>query len=39
VRASSRRKGHLFTDEHVVVAWRRLDEGGWLAAKRVPAGV
>ena len=39
VRAWSRRKGHLFTDEHVEVAWRRLDEGGWLADKRVPAGV
>jgi len=39
VRAWSRRKGHLFTDEHVEVAWRRLDAGGWLAGKRVPAGV
>jgi len=39
VRAWSPRKGHLFTDEHVEVAWRRLDEGGWLAGKRVPAGV
>jgi hypothetical protein len=39
VRAWSRRKGNLFTDEHIKVAWRRLDEGGWLAGTRVPAGV
>jgi hypothetical protein len=38
VRAWSRRKEHLFTDEHVDVAWRRLDEGGWLAGTSVPAG-
>ena len=35
VRAWSQRKGRLFTDEHVDVAWRRLDEGGWLAGARV----
>jgi O-acetyl-ADP-ribose deacetylase (regulator of RNase III) len=39
VRAWSRRKAHLFTDEHVVSAWRRLDDGGWLARERVPAGL
>lgn len=39
VRAWSRRKGHLFTDDHVEVAWQRLDEGGWLAGKGVPASV
>ncbi len=39
VRAWSQRKAHLFTDEHVEVAWRRLNEGGWLAGTRVPAGV
>ena len=38
VRAWSSRKGHLFTDEHVAVAWQRLDEGGWLAGARVPVG-
>jgi O-acetyl-ADP-ribose deacetylase (regulator of RNase III) len=39
VREWSQRKGRLFTDEHVAVAWRRLEEGGWLAGARVPAGV
>jgi O-acetyl-ADP-ribose deacetylase (regulator of RNase III) len=39
VRAWSPRKGHLFTDDHVEVAWRRLDEGGWIAGRRVPVGV
>ncbi len=39
VRAWSARKGHLFTDEHVTVAWQRLDEGGWLAGARAPVGV
>jgi O-acetyl-ADP-ribose deacetylase (regulator of RNase III) len=39
VRDWSQRKQHLFTDEHVAVAWERLDEGGWLAGARVPAGV
>jgi O-acetyl-ADP-ribose deacetylase (regulator of RNase III) len=39
VREWSQRKGRLFTDEHVAVAWRRLDEGGWLVGTRVPAGV
>jgi O-acetyl-ADP-ribose deacetylase (regulator of RNase III) len=38
VRAWSQRKGRLFTDEHVEVAWQRLDEGGWLAGAPVPAG-
>jgi len=35
VRQWSARKGRLFTDEHVRVAWQRLDEGGWLADARV----
>lgn len=39
VREWSQRKGRLFTDDHVAVAWRRLDEGGWLAGVREPAGV
>jgi len=39
VRAWSQRKQHLFTDEHVAVAWERLAEGGWLAGAPVPAGV
>jgi O-acetyl-ADP-ribose deacetylase (regulator of RNase III) len=38
VRAWSRRKGHLFTDEHVAVAWERLEQGGWLLGAQVPAG-
>jgi O-acetyl-ADP-ribose deacetylase (regulator of RNase III) len=38
VRAWSQRKQHLFTDEHVAVAWERLEEGGWLLGARVPAG-
>lgn len=39
VRAWSQRKGHLFTDEHVAVAWDRLYKGGWLTGVVVPAGV
>jgi O-acetyl-ADP-ribose deacetylase (regulator of RNase III) len=39
VREWSRRKGRLFTDDHVATAWHRLDEGGWLTTARVPAGV
>jgi O-acetyl-ADP-ribose deacetylase (regulator of RNase III) len=38
VRAWSQRKQHLFTDEHVTVAWERLQDGGWLLGARVPAG-
>jgi O-acetyl-ADP-ribose deacetylase (regulator of RNase III) len=38
VREWSQRKGRLFTDKHVAVAWERLQEGGWLAGARVPAG-
>lgn len=38
VRAWSPRKGHLFTDEHIGVAWERLEEGGWLSGARVPVG-
>lgn len=38
VRAWSHRKQHLFTDEHVAVAWERLDGGGWLAGTREPVG-
>jgi hypothetical protein len=39
VRDWSQRKERLFTDDHIEVAWRRLDEGGWLEDARVPAGV
>jgi O-acetyl-ADP-ribose deacetylase (regulator of RNase III) len=39
VRAWSPRKGHLFTDEHVEAAWRRLHDGGWLSSRKVAAGV
>jgi O-acetyl-ADP-ribose deacetylase (regulator of RNase III) len=39
VRAWSERKAHLFTDEHIEAAWRRLDEDGWLAGTHIPAGV
>lgn len=39
VRGWSPRKGRLFTDEHVAIAWQRLDDGGWLTRTRVPAGV
>lgn len=39
VRSWSPRKAHLFTDRHVEAAWRRLDEGGWLAGRPVPVGV
>jgi O-acetyl-ADP-ribose deacetylase (regulator of RNase III) len=39
VRQWSQRKGRLFTNDHVTVAWQRLDEGGWLAGTRVIAGV
>lgn len=38
VRAWSHRKQHLFTDEHVAVAWERLADGGWLLGARVTAG-
>jgi O-acetyl-ADP-ribose deacetylase (regulator of RNase III) len=37
VRAWSQRKQHLFTEEHVAIAWERLEDGGWLAGVRVPA--
>jgi O-acetyl-ADP-ribose deacetylase (regulator of RNase III) len=39
VRAWSQRKGRLFTDDHVFVAWQRLDDEGWLTTPRVPVGV
>jgi hypothetical protein len=39
VRQWSPRKARLFTDEHVAVAWQRLEEGGWLAGARSPVGV
>ena len=38
VRAWSARKGHLFTDEHVAVAWQRLNEGLWFVGTRIPVG-
>jgi hypothetical protein len=31
VRSWSARKEHLFTPEHVAVAWDRLADGGWLS--------
>lgn len=37
VRAWNDRKGRLFTDAHVAVAWERLVDEGWLAGGRVPA--
>lgn len=37
VRTWSDRKGHLFTDQHVAVAWERLADEGWLAGGRLPA--
>jgi hypothetical protein len=37
VRSWSDRKGRLFTDEHVAVAWERLEQHGWLASALVPA--
>ncbi len=39
VRAWSSRKAHLFTDEHVAIAWQRLDDGGWLASACAPVAV
>jgi uncharacterized protein YwgA len=39
VREWTERKGRLFTDDHVAIAWDRLEEGGWLAGSRVPSGV
>jgi hypothetical protein len=39
VREWTERKGRLFTDEHVAIAWERLEEGGWFAGARVPTGV
>ena len=38
IRAWSPRKEHLFTDEHVEIAWTRLDEGGWLTHSLALAG-
>jgi O-acetyl-ADP-ribose deacetylase (regulator of RNase III) len=38
IRAWSPRKEHLFTNEHVEIAWTRLDEGGWLTHSLVLAG-
>lgn len=39
VREWTERKGRLFTDDHVAIAWDRLQEGGWFAGSRVPTGV
>lgn len=39
VRAWSPRKGELFSDRHIEIAWSRLEDGGWLAASRLPLGV
>lgn len=38
IRAWSDRKGRLFTDAHVAVAWERLADEGWLTGDRVPTG-
>ena len=38
VRVWNDRKGELFTDEHVEVAWSRLESEGWLASARVSVG-
>lgn len=35
VRDWSARKKHLFTQEHIAVAWDRLDEAGWLANTQI----
>jgi O-acetyl-ADP-ribose deacetylase (regulator of RNase III) len=35
----SERKGRLFTDDHVAIAWSRLADEGWLAGAPVPTGV
>jgi O-acetyl-ADP-ribose deacetylase (regulator of RNase III) len=34
VRAWSARKERLFTEDHIGVAWNRLEEGGWLTGAR-----
>jgi hypothetical protein len=39
VRGWSPRKGHLFTNDHIAVAWDRLAEGDWLTGVATPAGV
>jgi hypothetical protein len=38
VREWSNRKGRLFTDDHVAIAWTRLQDEGWLPPQRVAAG-
>lgn len=39
VREWSHRKGRLFTDDHVAIAWARLEDEGWLPPKKATAGV
>jgi O-acetyl-ADP-ribose deacetylase (regulator of RNase III) len=39
VREWSDRKGRLFTDDHVAIAWARLKDEGWLPPQLVSAGV
>jgi len=38
VRAWSPRKRRLFTDDHVAIAWARLQDEGWLSMQPVAAG-
>jgi O-acetyl-ADP-ribose deacetylase (regulator of RNase III) len=38
IRAWNDRKGHLFTDDHVAIAWARLEDEGWLPRQRVATG-
>lgn len=39
VRAWNDRKGRLFTDDHVAIAWARLEDEGWLPPQRIAAAV
>ncbi len=39
VREWNARKGRLFTNDHVDIAWERLRNEGWLSASQVATGV